>query len=83
MRGLAGPDFVPETPPPDEMHDAVYLVTRLPLLDPGVKDTFSRPDAVRFAVTFVGAAGAPTITDGDFAEAGLVPIWLVALTVHV
>jgi hypothetical protein len=55
----------------------------LPLFAPGVNATRIWPDATCVAVTPVGAAGEPTITATDGAEARPAPRALVAVTVHV
>ena len=44
-----------------------------PLLDGAENDTRNDPGAVRTTVTFVGAAGEPTLIGADVGEAGLVP----------
>ena len=58
----------------------------LPLLTPGAKATDTGPVAVvvdpDVARTAVGAAGDPTTTDADGADAGPVPRALVAVTAH-
>ena len=79
------PVFV--TPPSLDVHVAVWLVIALPLLAPIVNVTVNEPVATVVepdtAFTFVGAAGEPTITAGDAADARPAPRALVALTVHV
>jgi hypothetical protein len=58
-------------------------VIGLPLSEPRVKLTLISPDATWVAVTPVGAAGEPTITDREGADARPVPRALVAVTVQV
>ena len=74
-------------PPLLDVQVAVWLMIALPLLAPIVNVTVNEPVGVvvepDLATTFVGAAGEPTITAGDAADAALKPIPLVALTVHV
>jgi hypothetical protein len=80
------PDFEPVTPPFDEVQVAMKPVIALPLLAPAVNDTVSGAVVVvvdpATALTAVGAAGDPSITAGDGVDAALVPMALVALTVH-
>jgi hypothetical protein len=87
VNGDAAPVTVPLTPLSDEVHVAVKPVIAFPLFAPAVNETTNEPVAVvvepETALTFVGAAGDPTITAGDDGgEAGLEPRPFVALTVH-
>ena len=90
MIGAAvAPECVPVlvTPPLVDVHVAVWLVIALPLFAPIVNVTVNEPVVVvagpDTALTFVGAAGEPTITASDGADATPVPIPFVAWTVHV
>ena len=89
MIGAAvAPECVPVlvTPPLVDVHVAVWLVIALPLFAPIVNVTVNDPVVVvagpDTALTFVGAAGEPTITASDGADAAPVPMALVAWTVH-
>jgi hypothetical protein len=70
-----------------DTHIAVWLVIALPLFAPIVNVTVKEPVAVVVdpdtAFTPVGAAGEPTITGNDAADAAPAPTTFVALTVHV
>jgi hypothetical protein len=87
VSGLAVPVAVPVTPLLVEVHVTAKLVMALPLLAPAVNDTLSGPvdDEVEpgTAATAAGAAGDPTITAGDGADAMLAPFAFVAFTVQV
>jgi hypothetical protein len=84
-----GPVWVPVLvrPPFLEIQVAVWLEMALPLLAPTAKVTLSEPVVVLVdpdtALTAAGAAGAPTTTGREEAEARLAPRALLALTVHV
>ena len=70
-------------PPSDEVHVTVLLVMALPPLLPGEKATVTAFAPKVMPVT-VGAPGTETATKlDDAAEAGLVPIGLVAVIEHV
>ena len=77
----------PVMPPLLELQVAVWLVMALPLLAPSAKVTLSEAVVVVVdsdtAFTAVGAAGAPTATGREGAEARLAPRTLLALTVQV
>jgi hypothetical protein len=73
-------DFV--APPLVDVHVAVNPEIRLPLPEPGVKETRSAPAATRFTVTAVGAAGTPMTMSGDGFELRLGPRPLLATTVQ-
>jgi hypothetical protein len=81
--GEAVPVSVPAAPPSSEVQLAEKLVIALPLSAPGVNAT--KTDVLpRVTLEMVGASGAAagmTLADAD--EGALVPIALVAVTVHV
>jgi hypothetical protein len=83
------PECVPVlvTPPLLDTHVAVWLVIALPLFAPILYVTVNEPVAVVVAcdtaLTAVGAAGEPTITASDGADARPAPRAFVALTVQV
>jgi hypothetical protein len=81
--GDAVPVWVPDAPPLLDVHDAEKLVIALPLLFPGVNatDTDALPPVTLVIVGASGTVAGTTAADG--ADAGLVPIALVAVTVHV
>jgi hypothetical protein len=89
MAAGVGPVWVPVLvrPPLLEVQVAVWLVMALPLLAPRAKVTLSEPAVVVVdpdtALTAAGAAGAPTTTGREGAEAKLAPRALPAWTVHV
>ena len=83
LTGLADPVPVLVTPPIPELQVAVYRVTVLPLLAPGVKDTLTTPMPVSETPIAVGAAGEPTITAGEGDDASPMPRAFVAVTVQV
>src|SRR4029077_19519452 len=72
------------TPPLLDTHVAVWLVIALPLFAPIVNVTTNEPVAVvvepDFATTAVGAAGEPTITGSEGADAKPAPRAFVAFT---
>jgi hypothetical protein len=81
--GDAVPVSVPAAPPSSEVQLAEKLVIALPLFAPGVNAT-ETDVSPRVTLVIVGASGAAagtTLADAD--EGTLVPIALVAVTVHV
>src|SRR5579863_2466922 len=77
--GELAPLPVARVPPSDEVHVTVLPVMALPPLDPGVKATVTELAPKVMPVT-VGAPGTETATKlDDAADAGLVPIGLVAV----
>jgi hypothetical protein len=82
VSGLAAPELALVVPPFDDTHVAVNDETAAPLFAPAVNDTASEPAADGSTVTPVGAAGAPTTTAADAADAALLPIALFAFTEH-
>lgn len=83
VSGDAAPVFVPVTPPFDDVHVAVKLVMAAPLFAPAVNETRICPAAVFSSAMPVGAAGDPTITDNEGAEASPAPRAFVAFTLQV
>ena len=77
------PVLVPVAPPLDDAHRAVNEVIGLPLLAPALNATDRTPLEVCTTLVITGAAGLPSITAPDGADAGPVPSALVARTVHV
>jgi hypothetical protein len=81
--GDAVSESVPGAPPSSEVQLAEKLVIVLPLSAPGVNATETEV-LPRVALVIVGALGAAAGTTlPDAAEGALVPIALVAVTVHV
>ena len=87
--GLDVPVCEPGSPPSKELHEAVRLVTALPLsnggpLKVGTVNTTWAERLPAFAVAFAGASGTRACTNVfDAAEGWLVPEPFVAVTVHV
>jgi hypothetical protein len=81
--GDAAAASVPAAPPSSEVQLAEKLVIALPLLAPGVNATETEV-LPRVALVIAGAPGAAAGTTlADAGEGALVPIALVAVTVHV
>ena len=89
IAAAVAPEWVPlfVMPPLLDVQVAVWLVIALPLSAPSVKVTTNEPVVVVVdpdtAFTPVGAAGAPTVTGSDGADAKLVPRAFVAVTLQV
>jgi hypothetical protein len=81
--GDAAPLLLPGAPPSSDEHDALNDVIALPLAEPAVNAT-EIDESPAVALLIEGAPGAAAgMTADDAADAGLVPLMLVAVTVHV
>ena len=82
--GLDAPDALPEGPPSDDTQLAVYPVTGLPPLSVGGSKAIVTLATPPVALSIVGAPGTVAGTTAfDAADAKLVPMPFVAVTVHV
>jgi hypothetical protein len=83
VMGDAVPVLLPGAPPSSDEHETANEVIALPLAEPAV-NTIEIDESPPVALVIVGASGAAAgMTADDGADAGLVPLRLVAVTVHV